>query len=167
MNPPITRKIRQPAPPVRTQDPPQSQSGETAASAYPQRRAASAQKGMTVPFRTAALFAAAITILMFIVYSQMELSQLSRNNQRSAVELQSLIKEEGVLNRQFVAGISLNEVEAYAIGELGMVKPSKEQIVYIGIPAQDRAEVIRHPGFFGSVKNLFANAGARVIEIFD
>jgi cell division protein FtsL len=113
------------------------------------------------------LFAAAMTLLMFIVYSNMQLSQLSRSNQRAVIELQALKREESVLSRRIEAGVSLSEVEAYAVGELGMIKPSKEQIVYIGIPAQDRAEIVRHPGFMENIKDMFVNVGARFAELID
>jgi hypothetical protein len=108
-----------------------------------------------------------MTVLLLIVYNQMEVSQLSRGNQRAAIELQALKREEGVLSRQIEAGVSLSEVEAFAVGELGMVKPSKDQIIYIGAPTRDRAEVVRHSGFMDSVRYLFANMGARMTEIFD
>jgi cell division protein FtsL len=122
---------------------------------------------MRLTFRTAAYFACAMTVLMFIVYSSMELSQLSKSNQRAAVELQALKREEGVLSHRVEAGVSLSEVEAYAVGELGMVKPSRDQIVYIGAPAKDRAEIVRQTGFWGNVKNIISNMGARMVEFFD
>jgi hypothetical protein len=97
----------------------------------------------------------------------MELSQLSRANQRASAELQTLRREEGNLSRRAEAGVSLSEVEAYAVGQLGMVKPSREQIIYIGTVSQDRAENIGQTGFWGGVRNLFANMGARVVAILD
>jgi hypothetical protein len=94
----------------------------------------------------------------------MELSQLSRANQRASIELQSLKREENALLRRVETGVSLREVEEFAIGQLGMVKPTREQFVFIGSPSADRAEVVMHTGFLGNIRNLFSSAGTRIAE---
>jgi cell division protein FtsL len=174
LNPPKTRTYDFPAPPVPGEREPSlptakgltGQPQRAVPSGHLQRRAA-AVPAMRLSFRAVFLFLGAMIVLMFIVYSRMELSQLSKANQAAATELQALKREESNLSRRFEAGVSLSEVEAYAVGELGMVKPSREQIVTICIPTQDRAEVVRQEGFWGSVRNLFANMGTRVVEVFD
>jgi cell division protein FtsL len=117
--------------------------------------------------REVVLFCAAIAVSMFVVYSQMELSQLSRANQRAATELQALIREERILLQRVEAGVSLRDVEEFAIGELGMAKPTREQFVYVGTLSKDRAEIVIQPGMFGNIRNLFSSAGARVAEFLE
>ena len=128
---------------------------------------AAANPAMKLSFRFVALFIGAMTVLLFIVYSYMELSQLSNAGQQAAIELQTLKREEGVLSRRVEASVSLSEVEAYAIGELGMVKPSRDQIVYISAAAKDHGEVIPQKGFWGSVRQLFSTMTARVAAFLD
>jgi hypothetical protein len=122
---------------------------------------------MKLRFGTVALFACAMTVLLFIVYSYMELSQLNSACQSGAAELLALQKEENILSRRAEANLSLGEVEAYAIGELGMVKPARDQIVYISFPGEDHAEVVPQKGFWGSVKQLFSVMTGKVVEFLD
>ncbi|MCL2002500.1 MAG: hypothetical protein FWG72_00655 [Oscillospiraceae bacterium] len=165
LNPPRKGTYSRPAPFSEAPAPAERERERTQTAAPPAAIARPAS--MRLKFRTVALFAGAMAVLLFIVYNQMELSQLSKANQTAVAELQALRREEAALNRRFDAGVSLNEVEAYAVGELGMVKPSKEQIVYIGVPSYDRAEVIRQESFWMSLRGLFANMGTRVTELFD
>ncbi|MDR0324562.1 MAG: hypothetical protein LBI19_00520 [Oscillospiraceae bacterium] len=178
-HPPIKAPLPRPAPrPARRtslpeqlpHSPPKTEAlpghSQRSAAIAPSRKAA-ANPAMKLPFRTVALFAGAMAVLLFIVYSYMQLSQLSNANQNAAKELQLLRREEGVLNRRAEASVSLSEVEAYAVGELGMVKPTREQIIYIGAVAQDRAEIIPQKGFWGSVRQLFSTMTTHVIEFIE
>lgn len=122
---------------------------------------------MKLSFRTVALFICAMALLLFIVYSYMELSQLNRAYLQNAKFLQDLKKDESELTRKVEAGVSLSEVEAYAVGELGMVKPSRDQIVYINLAGEDHAEIIPQKGFWGAVKQLFGTMSTKVIEFID
>jgi hypothetical protein len=115
----------------------------------------------------ALLFAAAMFVLMCYVYSNMELSRVNGEYRAAVLELQRLKDEESILVRQSEASLSLSEVEAYAIGELGMVKPTQGQYVYIGNPAEDHAEIIRHEGVFGSWRKIFSTIGIQIAEFFD
>ena len=54
-------------------------------------------------------------------------------------------------------------MEAYATGILGMQKPREDQIVYIDIAAQDRAEVVEErnrDGFVDRVSDFLVGLGA-------
>jgi cell division protein FtsL len=124
-------------------------------------------KLIRVTFRGALLFVTAIAILMGFVYSRMELSRINSEYHIAVLELQRLKQEEGVLIRRAEASLSLSEVEAYAIGELGMVQPSREQFVYVGSPAYDHAEIIRHESIFGRARRLFSTVGIHIIELLD
>ncbi|MCL1806271.1 MAG: hypothetical protein FWG31_01040 [Oscillospiraceae bacterium] len=169
MNPPMTIPQRLPAPlpaqrPVRTPAAPDVR--ERPRTKAPAKRVETSASARSI-MRALVLFVGAMALLLFIVYNYMQLSMLSNENRKTANQIHTLKKEESVLNRRAEAGVSLSEVEGYAIGELGMVKPTRDQIVYVGTPARDHAEVIQQTGFWGSVKNLFSTMTGRVIEFLD
>jgi cell division protein FtsL len=122
---------------------------------------------MKISLKSVLLFIAAMSVMLLLVYSTMEVSRINGEYHAAAQELQKLKAEEGILIRKAEASLSLSEVEAYAIGELGMVKPSREQFVYIGSPAYDHAEVVRTENFLGKAKQVFSSVGVRVVEFLD
>ena len=122
---------------------------------------------MRVTFKGALLFGAAMIILMLLVYHTMELSRVNSEHLTAAEELRKLKAEESILIRQAEASLSMTEVEAYAIGELGMTYPSREQFVYIGTPAHDHAVIVRSENAWGKWKQTFSAAVVRVGEFLD
>jgi cell division protein FtsL len=161
LNPPITAPQRRPVP-----RPAYPAAAEQPKVAAPAKRIEK-NPYMQVSFFTVFLFVAAIAALMFVVYKHMELSQLNDAGRRGAAELTALKREENDLNRRVEAGVSLSEVEAYAVGELGMVKPTGDRIVYIAIPAYDHAEIVQQTGFFGNVRQLFSTMTGHIVAFFD
>ncbi len=125
------------------------------------------RSGMKLSVRAVSLFIAVLTVLLVIVYSYMQLSELSNEYAINTETLQALKKEERTLTRQAEAGVSLAEVEDYAVEVLGMKKPSADQIIYISLAEEDEAEVIPVKGFWGSVKQLFSTAMMKTKEFFD
>ena len=113
---------------------------------------------MKLDFRTVARFGIAVTILMFIVYGNMQLSQLQRENQKMKVELTLLQRQENQLRGQFENTVQLSEVERYAVSELGMVKPDASQILYIDLGGEDHAEVIEQKSFWQSIQDMLSSA---------
>lgn len=166
-NPPITAPQRRPVIPAeRAPVRPAATTGQTQRQASA-RRAAATAPSMRLKPGTVLLFAGAMAVLLFIVYSYMQLSELSSVNQQGLKALQTLIKEEAFLNHQIEASVSLSEVAAYAEAELGMIKPTREQIVYIGTVAQDHAEIIPQQGFWGAFRQLFSTMTTSAAEFFD
>ncbi|MDR1693292.1 MAG: cell division protein FtsL [Oscillospiraceae bacterium] len=125
------------------------------------------RNGMKLTFRAAFLFAAVFAILLVIVHSYMQISQLAKEFTENTHALQALKREERTLTRQAEAGVSLTEVEDYARDVLKMVKPNADQIVYISMAGEDAAEVIPVTGFWGGVKQLFSTAMTKTKEFFD
>jgi cell division protein FtsL len=164
LDPPIAKPQRRPAPyPAPRAVPEWPEIGPSK-----QEPAASLDaENKPVSFGAIALFMAAMTVLMFIVHSYMELNQLSTEGRNAVAELSALKREERTLSRHAEASISLSEVEAYAIGELGMVKPESGQIVYISIASHDHAEIVPQKGFWGSVRELFSSITGEVVGFFD
>jgi hypothetical protein len=120
-----------------------------------------------VSLKGAILFGVAMLLLMGLVHSTMTLSDINSRHHNAELELQKLRREAAVLARQVETSLSLGELEAYAVGELGMAKPSPEQFIYIGSPASDRAEIIRHEGILGRAKGILSAIGVRVTEFLD
>jgi hypothetical protein len=161
LNPPVAIPRRLP----KHKAPPTARPGTAEAPA--RAKPATVNPYMKLRFGTVCLFIGAITVLMVVVHSYMQLSQLDDVNRRLSGELTVLKKEETALNRMNQASVSLIEVEKYAVGELGMIKPGRDQVVYIGIQAEDRGETVRHEGFWGNVRQLFSTMGMNVMEFLD
>jgi cell division protein FtsL len=125
------------------------------------------RKTMRPSFKVTLLFGVAMVILMLLVYHTMELSRVNSEHLTAAAELQKLKTEESILIRRAEAGLSMSEVEAYAIGELGMAYPSREQFVYIGTPTHDHAVVVQSESVWGKWKQVFSAAGVRIGEFLD
>ena len=81
-----------------------------------------------------------VTILLFMVlaiYSRVQLDEINR--EINSVENQmELAKSDSVrINNELNALISINNVEDYAVNQLGMVKIQEHQVVYVDLSADD------------------------------
>ena len=75
------------------------------------------------------------------IYSRIQLDEINR--EISAVENQiELAKSDAVkLNNELNAVVSIDNVEEYAVNELGMEKVQDYQVEYIDMSSSDRVEV--------------------------
>lgn len=94
--------------------------------------------------RTIKVMAVAVSIMMFMavsIYSRIQLDEINR--EISAVENQiELAKSDAVkLNNELNAVVSIDNVEEYAVNELGMEKVQDYQVEYIDMSSSDRVEV--------------------------
>lgn len=121
-----------------------------------------ARTSMKLRLSTVALFAAAITVLLFIVYSYMELTEVSSRNKQLSNQINKLEAEEYKLRNQFESIYSMTELENYAINELGMVRPGPEQIIYIDLAGEDEAVVIDQKSFWNELRSAFTGAMAAI-----
>lgn len=122
---------------------------------------------MKLSFRMVALYTAAVALLMVIVYSNMQLSQIQKNNAQLRAELAALQRQESGLRNQIENNMQLSEVERYAKSELGMVKPDADQIIYIDLAGEDHAEVIEQKTFWETISEMFSSALVQAGEFFD
>jgi cell division protein FtsB len=83
-----------------------------------------------------------MALMFFIVYTYMQMAEISRASWEIEQEISKLQKEEEVLLRQKNSMIDRQEIERIAVEELGMVKPSEGQITYIDLSGEDHAEVL-------------------------
>ena len=82
----------------------------------------------------------AITILMFMamaIFSRVQLDEINR--EINSVENQMKIAESDSIriNNELNSIISINNVEDYAINQLGMVKVQEHQVVYVDLSSDD------------------------------
>lgn len=82
----------------------------------------------------------AVAILMFMamaIYSRVQLDEINR--EISSVENKMELAESDTikLNNELNSIVSINNVENYAINELGMVKVQDYQVVYVDLSAND------------------------------
>ncbi len=91
---------------------------------------------------TVASFIMAMGLLLLIVYSYVQLSELNEAATGFQKQLQTLKNDEAVMITDYEARISLKEVEDIAVNRLGMVKPEQDQIKYLDLSGGDHAVVL-------------------------
>jgi hypothetical protein len=100
--------------------------------------------------------------LSVLIYSNVQLAELTKVASALDAELIELQKQEAILNAELETRIGLHEVEERA-RSMGMSKLEKHQIRYVTLGGQDHAEVLRAPTvsgmpvvFAGMARNLGA-----------
>lgn len=87
-------------------------------------------------------FAVAAILLVFFLLGHIQLIGVSDATLALTEQLEELEKEQRRLLIDYESTFNLTEIEAYAIGQLGMQKPSGDQIFFIGATSADRAEIL-------------------------
>ena len=86
--------------------------------------------------------AVAAFLMIIAITAQITLFDVSGQNVALTTQLAELETEQAKLRIAYESAFNLAEVETYAISELGMQKPSADQIYYIDTSAPDKAVVI-------------------------
>ena len=128
------------------------------------------QKVKAAPKQALSVFAivggVCIAALMFlIVLSHTTLNALSEQTGALNEEMKALDDEQARLQIAYESAIDLNEVESYAMSELGMVKAGEHQIHYITNAVEDKAVVLEVDdggGILGALQRFFN----RIAEYF-
>ncbi len=82
----------------------------------------------------------AVAILMFMamaIYSRVQLDEINREISEVENKIELAQSDTIKLNNELNSIVSINNVENYAINELGMVKVQDYQVVYIDLSAND------------------------------
>lgn len=82
----------------------------------------------------------AVTILMFMavaIYSRVQLDEINREIKSVENKIELAESDSIRINNQLNSIISINNVEDYAMNELGMVKVQDYQVVYVDLSAED------------------------------
>jgi len=89
----------------------------------------------------AAAFATLMILLLMVVYSYMQLNEITTTNSRMQRQIDSLEVEQAKLDTALEQRISLKELEERALA-LGMVQPDGDQIQWFDLSGEDYAVVV-------------------------
>ena len=85
-------------------------------------------------------FASVLIVVMLL--AQVSLTAVSNEAVELTERIETLEMERNRLRIEFEGTFNLTEIEKYAIEELGMQKPTKDQIFCINTAARDKVEII-------------------------
>ena len=109
----------------------------------------------------AVVMACVFAVLVAIVFSYMQLAQLTNQNDKLKKEIATLESQENAMSAKREQLYNLTFVEDYAKNTLGMVKLDKSQIVYLELSGGDVMELAAAPegrssGFWQSIVRSFS-----------
>lgn len=98
-------------------------------------------------------------ILFSMVFNQIEVSKLTREQSELSTQLTQLKNDCTNLEAQLASKTGITAVEDYAENTLGLTKLDKAQVEFVEIDIPTVSEVIEteEEGFFASVKGWFEN----------
>lgn len=138
--------------------PPQTRE-QTRAVARPGAHARSKQA--VYPLAILGILVSAVLFVIAIM-AQIQLFDISSKTVELEGQLKELKTEQIRLQIAYEGAFNLTEIEQYAISNLGMQKPSADQIFYIDTSSPDRAVIINqanNDGFFGRVSAFLSGIG--------
>lgn len=133
--------------------------------AVPRARVDRSARRVKLSVSSALVFLAAFSAVMFIVYTYMQLAEMSAETSKLQKTLTTIKKENTRLQSQMDKQLDLALLEE-AAQELGMVLPEKENIVYLDLSGTDHAVVLEKPGFWDSLMDALGTMTAKVHEYF-
>lgn len=87
-------------------------------------------------------FMAAMILMYMVVMSYVQAHASAAQAAQMSRQISKLKTEETVLRAEYEQKINLAEIERVAIEELGMIRPTREQIVYLKLAGESHAEKI-------------------------
>lgn len=118
-------------------------------------------------FRVVSAFVVVMTLLSLMIYNQAQLTRVTGTINALNKELDTLENENVKMQSQLESTMSLRTIGEQAERQLGMNKLERNQIRYIYLEQEDRAELTEHsPGqpFTQTVKNAVTSVIARIQE---
>jgi cell division protein FtsL len=82
----------------------------------------------------------AVAILAFMavaIYSRVQLDEINREIKKVEQKIELAESDSIRINNELNSIVSINNVEDYAVNELGMVKVQDYQVVYVDLSAED------------------------------
>jgi len=104
--------------------------------------AAKRQPAYSVSLSAFAGIAAAVVLVVFVLLAYINYTDVSAATVQLEERLAELVEEERHLTVRYEETFDITEIEAYATGVLGMSKPADDQIVNLGLTAEDKAVVL-------------------------
>ena len=115
---------------------------EAIPAARPRENARTAVQGYSISLFSIFGTALVLVMLLFVVLAHLSFDTALDENLKLEKRLAGLEQQETRLKIEFESAFDLNEIERYAIEELGMVKPAADQVSVIDSAPKDRAVVI-------------------------
>ncbi len=109
------------------------------------RTAAKARVGFRLNVFTVVGYVAIVALLVSIVFNYMQLNEITIVASKSQRELSALKQDEISLRNSVEKRMNLKFIEERALA-LGMVKPEREQMIYVDLSGGDHAVVIDGTG---------------------
>ena len=116
------------------------------------------------PFNAISTFLAVctlISVMLVVVHSQVELTELTEQINVSTKQVQELESEYTQLQMKVEASTSLKAVEEYSKNELGMKRIEPTQVEYITLSDGDKAEIkdeSQSKSIFDMISRVFLNS---------
>ena len=107
----------------------------------------------------------AAVLLVLVLFSYIRLNAVSYESVRLQDEIERLQEEGKRLRISYESAFRLEEVEKYAVSELGMVKAETGQVMYINNTQADRAAILGDTGGSGPAARI-ARFFRRLTEYF-
>lgn len=109
--------------------------------AVPVPQTVPARRQYVSPFAVVGTLCVAAVMVMLLL-SYIRLTAISNESVRLERQISALEDENTKLQIAYESAFKLEDVEAYAMSELGMVKAEQDQVMYINNTRQDRAVIL-------------------------
>jgi hypothetical protein len=93
-------------------------------------------------------FATFAASMFIVVHSHVRLAELSAETGALSKEIAALKQEESLLQKLGDGKVNLAEIGRIATDDLGMIKHTRDQVIYIDLSDGDRAVVLKDTGGF-------------------
>lgn len=105
----------------------------------------------------------AAALFVVAIMAQVQLMDVSAQSVKLQNQLEELEVQQARLKIAYESAFNLHEIESYALAELGMQKPTADQIYYIDTSSPDKAVVIRQDAgdtLFDRVADFLSELGS-------
>lgn len=99
-------------------------------------------------------FAMAAVMLCLVLLSHVRLAELSVEAGQAVKDIEVLQTANTKLRVAYESTFNLEDIEAYARGELGMTTPEAEQINYVDFSTPDKAEILEDTDMADDAKGI-------------
>lgn len=110
--------------------------------------------------RTFLLFSLVIGTITALLYSHVQLTEVTAQIGSAQKELNVLKSEHTRLESDLESRISIRNIEEYASGQLGLAKMEKYQIEYINLSGGDKAVLLKTPESFADYNKIKLSIGS-------
>lgn len=109
--------------------------------------------------------AIAFALILYIVYTYMQLSELSKETSRLQTSLTAIRQENLQMQARAENTMKLSDLARIA-SEMGMVLPDREDIVYLDLSGSDHAVILDKPNLWDSLVGAVGSLAAKAHEYF-